>query len=66
MSAATPSFRAHGSAGAKRCRRPSLIPVDTGRPGDLLAVARYPHSIPKVAVMEPHVHALSSSIDLLL
>jgi hypothetical protein len=67
MSAATPSFRAHSAAGAERHRRrPSLIPVDTGRPGDLLAVARHPHFIPKVAVMEPHVHALSSPIDLLL
>jgi hypothetical protein len=43
-----------------------LIPVDTSRPGDLLAVARHPRFIYKVAVMEPHVHALSSPIDLLL
>jgi hypothetical protein len=43
-----------------------LIPVDTGRPDDLLAVARHPRFICKVAVMEPHVHALSSPIDLLL
>jgi hypothetical protein len=43
-----------------------LIPVDTGRPGDLLAVARHPRFIPKVTVMEPHVHALSLPIYLLL
>jgi hypothetical protein len=43
-----------------------LIPVVTGRPGDLLAVARHPRFIHKVAVMEPHVHALLLPIYLLL
>jgi hypothetical protein len=54
------------SAARRRPHRPSLIPVNTGRPGDLLAVARHPRFIPKVTVMEPHVHALSLPIDLLL